>query len=561
MTQNNYKKLLTVLWALILLMGAWQTWDMRHSMSPDGRNYIEMGDAFFRGDMNMIANAYWSPLYPVIIGFFQYIIQPQPFYKFALLHGVNFLIFIFALFAFHVMLKSLIKYYHLLNEDKKWLKIPDTIWIVLGYALFIWGSIFVIKVNDECPDMLVSGLIYLAISQILKIKLKSNSWMPWILLGVFLGLAYWAKAYMFITGFILILLTFFAGKGSTLRVIKVFLTLILFFFISLPWIHTLSSAKGRITFGDSGRLNYAWYVNKTQMYLHWQGNDPKRGIPEHTTRQIHHSPDIYEFAEPVGGSWPAGYDPTYWYEGVQPFFNLGLQVRVIEEILLKYFNLIAPTLGIAIVGFLILASLNIKPSLRRILSLWWLLVPSIFVLGMFALVHVEDRMIAPWIVILGLGLFAGICVESSKLSPNVIQKSGWIISGYIVLMILFPMLMHSMADLRECVKGRNPWPHPQMEIVNAIQNHGIQERSRIALIGNGYDAYWAYLANIRIISEMDNNSIETFKAMTSEEKKQMIEVFKKTDAKYLISKDALSVRNIEGWTSLSGSSFAVYPLN
>src|SRR5581483_8020191 len=32
-------------------------------------------------------------------------------------------------------------------------------------------------------------------------------------------------------------------------------------------------------------------------------------------RTILHSPPVFEFGEPIGGSYPPWYDPTYWHDG------------------------------------------------------------------------------------------------------------------------------------------------------------------------------------------------------------------------------------------------------
>ena len=34
-------------------------------------------------------------------------------------------------------------------------------------------------------------------------------------------------------------------------------------------------------------------------------------------RKVHASPDVFEYATPVGGTLPVFYDPTYWYEGLR----------------------------------------------------------------------------------------------------------------------------------------------------------------------------------------------------------------------------------------------------
>ena len=64
-----------------------------HSMNADGISYLDMGDAYFRGDWQMAVNGVWSPLYAWILGAALYVIQPSLHWEFAVVHLVNFLIY------------------------------------------------------------------------------------------------------------------------------------------------------------------------------------------------------------------------------------------------------------------------------------------------------------------------------------------------------------------------------------------------------------------------------------------------------------------------------------
>src|SRR5207244_11393935 len=53
----------------------------------------------------------------------------------------------------------------------------------------------------------------------------------------------------------------------------------------------------------------------------WQGGTPGYGKPRHPTRLIYPTPPVYEFAGPIGGTYPMWTDPSYWYTGVRARFN------------------------------------------------------------------------------------------------------------------------------------------------------------------------------------------------------------------------------------------------
>ena len=70
------------------------------------------------------------------------------------------------------------------------------------------------------------------------------------------------------------------------------------------------SEKHRFTFGDSGKLNYAWFVGGTWPYTGWNGQPPENGTPVHGPRRISEAPLILEFRTPVSGTHPLWYDPS-----------------------------------------------------------------------------------------------------------------------------------------------------------------------------------------------------------------------------------------------------------
>jgi hypothetical protein len=57
-----------VTWSIVVLAGAVQAITTRFYVNPDGVSYINLSDAYFRGDWSAGVNSYWSPLYPFLIG-------------------------------------------------------------------------------------------------------------------------------------------------------------------------------------------------------------------------------------------------------------------------------------------------------------------------------------------------------------------------------------------------------------------------------------------------------------------------------------------------------------
>jgi hypothetical protein len=153
--------------------------------SLDGISYIEIGEAYFRADWNAALSAYWSPLYSWILGLFLTVSDPSPFWEFAVVEVTNFVIFLFVLFSFDFFLQVL------LNAKEDELQKPA--WISAGYALFFVASFRWIRVSVDSPDLLLSGIVYLAAGMLLKQNEYTNR-QQYATFGIVLGLGYLAKA-------------------------------------------------------------------------------------------------------------------------------------------------------------------------------------------------------------------------------------------------------------------------------------------------------------------------------------------------------------------------------
>src|SRR5262245_31136988 len=63
---------------LAVALGGLHTWAAisRFSMNPDGIAYLDMADAYMRGDWRAAINPVWSPLYAWLLGPVMRLVQP-----------------------------------------------------------------------------------------------------------------------------------------------------------------------------------------------------------------------------------------------------------------------------------------------------------------------------------------------------------------------------------------------------------------------------------------------------------------------------------------------------
>src|SRR6266567_4960977 len=196
----NCRLLRIFCWVLALALGAAQAWATRFTMNPDGVSYLDIGDAYWRGDWHNAINAYWSPLYSWILGFFLKVLKPSMYWEYPVVHLVNLLIYVAALASFEFFLATFIA--DRKKRDQEFLKkglmgLPESAWWLLGYNLFVSSSLLLIGLAFVTPDMCAAAFLYLASGLVLRIRSSVVTRRTFAVLGVVLGAAYLAKAVMF----------------------------------------------------------------------------------------------------------------------------------------------------------------------------------------------------------------------------------------------------------------------------------------------------------------------------------------------------------------------------
>jgi hypothetical protein len=557
-------RLIAIFWIIAIVLGAFHAWAGRHVMDPDGISYLDIGDAYFRGDWNTAINAFWSPLYPWLLGLAMRILKPSPYWEFAVVHLVNFAAFLCALGCFHIFLLELIRYHR--NQtvgasgDGR-VTLPEWAWLALGYILFFWSSFsMIVRVT---PDTCVAASVYLTASLLLRIRRGVASWLTFVLLGVVLGFGYLAKAIMFPMAFVFLGVSLFSVGSFRRALPRVLMALVIFLLVTGPFIVAISKAKGRLTFGESGRLNYAWHVNGITPHVHWQGENPGSGTPKHPTRKIFDAPAIYEFGSPIGGTYPPLYDPSYWYEGVRLHFDLKEQINVLVESARFYFNIFFRTQPSLVVGFLILCLMSRRGWLcvKDVVKHSSLLIPGIAALGIYSLVHVEQRYISPFVVLLWAGAFSGVSLPDS-------EESGRLLASVSMAMLLIMAMMIGPPNARviysvacDLMNWRVLPADLQWQVADGLSRMGIQPRDSVASIGNSDDAYWARLAKVRIVAEMPSKDADTFWAADDAVKSQVIQTFARAGAKVIVAEKAPSHISTIGWQQIGKTDHYVYFLS
>jgi len=543
-SQRPWQRYLEVsLWTTGALLGFFHTWANRHYLTnADAMSYLDIAEAYLRGDWSKAVNSYWSPLYSWVIAGGLLLIKPSPYWKFSVLHLINFFIYIFTFGCFGFFIRELIRFHRNRTGEElgqsKFVTFPDWGWLGLGYSIFIWSTLYLIKVSLESPDLLLAGFVYLSSGILLLIHRRKESWFPFVFLGTSLGLGYLTKTVMLPLSLAFLAAAALSVQGIRKSLPRITLTLGTMLLVISPFVSAISLAKGRLTLGDSGRLNYLWAIEGIPP-RHWQGQDDSNGRPRHRTQKLLDVPPVYKFADNVGGTYPLAYDPSYWYEGAVSHFDLKRQLKVLIQSLQPLYDLylewgVQNSLMVCYV-FLIIMRRRRSGIFKDLWSVFPIALPALGGLGIYSLINVQGRYLAPFIVLGWLALFSGLRLSQSKEAQRVLASVAIALIATIMSSVVISSFGEVRAAAKDLIAGEDVTTHDQWLVAEGLKQMGVENGAPVAVIGDSYRAFWAHLAGLQIIAEIPGEHSMGFWALDGPAQKRAIQAFAQTGAKVIVA--------------------------
>ena len=538
-------------WCAVLVLGLLNVLARRNDVTPDSISYIEIGWATARGGLHQLVNAYWSPLYPFLLSLVFRFFHPPVEWDFTAAHLLNFAVYIASFASFGLFQKELNLQREAAGElAGKYLPVPPrTMWI-WGSIFFLWASYYWLGPVWATPDLCVAVLVYLATALLFRIRDGRGNLLVFAGFGALLGVGYLAKAAMFPLAFVFLFSAFclsrIAGASFLSAALRTLLATLVFAGITVPFILALSAAKGRPTFGDSGRINYAEFVNRATRSVHWQGEPPGTGTPLHASRKIFSDPEVFEFSSPVPGSYSPWYDPSYWYDGVRPHFSVKAQAWALfraSNMYLKIFSksgaLWVVLLAIVVVGRKLLGWGRSSSGASLVF------LPSVAALAMYSLVLVEFRYVAPFALMLMMWMLSRMKIATGA-GPLLVRRFHFVI-------ILAPALAIAWAAGRDLYDVARNKPFEPWVVAQRLHEMGIPPGTDVGYIGTGLDAYWAHLAGVRIIVEIPDEQQSRFIRAGATRRQQVLALFSSVGAKAVVTKNANAANSADGWRPIPGT--------
>jgi hypothetical protein len=391
-----------VTWIVLLILAALQAWSARFGATPDGVSYVDLSDAVVTGRLADLVNAYWSPLYPALLGLLRLIARPSPYWEFGLVHFLNLLLFAASIAAFEYFLDALSAAVAPLGRRE----LETTSGRLIAYAIFGVLSLMMTPLTLPTPDLLVTTASLVAFGAMLRLRAEPARTRYSLTLGLALAVGALAKSFIVPWSVVVFLTMWIATRRAGPRPMAIAAAAWLLFVG--PWCAVLSVHQGHPTFGDTGRLTYIWNVNGIE--------SPSLKIMPRGSTSLAGESVLEGVAVTMNarGTNPVWFDPARWYTGLRPRWEPEKQLMVFSSIATQVFSTLGPVL---LIVWLIFVTVTREERRAWVGRLWIVVIPAIVAIGAYSMVLVTTRYIAPFILLLTLAVGFGLRWPS-RLAPG-----------------------------------------------------------------------------------------------------------------------------------------------
>ncbi len=451
-----------------------------------------------KGDPGAYFHPYWSPLLPALVALTMKLTSPFHVPALLLAHGVIAISAIagLACFAFFAAEWR----YLLQSKIENVSRVADVSRVLFGLALYLFAVIKLIGAEVVSPDIPVMAIVLALAGTSCRLASGRGGWRSAIGLGFLLAAGYFTKAALLPLGLLLVLLMALLWFRGRARRRYILVALLVYAAVAGAYIGILSARQHRLTFGESGRLNYAWSVlGNAPMYAGWTQGSEASGAPVHPLQVLGWHPAIFAFGNTTPGTVPLWYDPSYFYQGLKFHFSLRMQIR---QLLRVPGQLAGPMRGSAFAILLVLILLSVpvilhdlkrKPFGMPKLGASWLMAWAVGAYCMYSLVSMKPRYVAPFFVLL-----VYLVAEElyTRLPLGAVRLGGGVLLAGTIL--LCADLVVSQTVRRQLIPPGNSGKTQQV-VADNLKEMGVSSGEKIAVLADPFDVYYAFLDHLHVV--------------------------------------------------------------
>jgi hypothetical protein len=98
--------------------------------------------------------------------------------------------------------------------------------------------------------------------------------------------------------------------------------------------------------------------------------------------------------------------------------------------------------------------------------------------------------------------------------------------------------------------------HPA--IAEGLRHLGVGQGDTVGFLGYSFSAFWARLARVRIVAELEPQHAAEFWSATGERQDAVLRAFATAGARVVVSEPARTAQNPPGWAHIGNTGYLVY---
>lgn len=500
--------------SMAILMLGYVRYDPYHPYG-DSISYMDIASAMLHGRWRDIVNGLWNPGYPALLALGKLLTHADRFHELHVFYWVNYCIFIFSILCTTYLIRALVQTRRAINElgDCKihW-AVQSRLLYLLAYAVvFIsWQQEY--SLGNILVDPLFASLFVLAFGIFFQ-ALRTRLYRYHIALGITLGFAYLVKSTGLVLGIAifgcLFIAEVFLSKRPMRTVLRLASGMVALLVVISPYVVALSIQKGRISFGESARLNYAWQVAGTEMYHLLPDQTSRFGNSsvklKHPEVELLSDPVVVGFSNFKHATYALWFDPSYYNDGISPHFSILQMMHAMlrgSRKLLRF--IMGHPLPIVLFFFFIVEHARIHKSKEIRLTFLAVCIIASLNFAMFLPFFLLPRYVAGAFWIFLSSAFALMAVKpiNHERRQALLQGAIWMFVCAVMLSAAQDVFAKRQTDI--VFFGNRPgWNDAtELGVAQRLRQIGITGGQQIACFECFYGEDWLRLAKIHITSEI-----------------------------------------------------------
>ena len=539
-----------------------------YDMNADSVSYLDLADLIHAHQWHWVVNAYWHPGYPALLLLSRTVLRSSLLHELLAARLLNLAMTGLLFLAVRFALRSAVELRQSLEardglRGSKPLRLETLDVAAAGMTLI--SVMRELSPRSVRPDVLLAALLISGSAFLMRAGARKSVG-SFTGLGICFGLGFLVKSVAFPV-FVVALLLIPIVAGSWKSTVKgMAIAGLIFAALAGPYIGALSRQKGRFSAGDSGGLNYAWFVDGADRF-ELQKNDPSRyglarGELKHTSAQLMKSPPIYFFGT-MPGTEPQWLDPSYWNDGLKPRFNLKAEIRETMSgvrIVVQYFVL-RPQYALLLGVLAMLGGRWRKKDFGRRGAGPVLLLAAAQV-GMYLVVYTEPRYIANAVLLTLIVLLAMIRIPETEYGQDAAAMCAALFLGMLLCNSFTDSLQNMKGEQRVEGKATGAYNRATFTAGESLASApGIAPGDTVACLGEAAcrdDSYWARLARVTIRTEIFADKDTPLEVWQRADQAATVAIVRSTGAKAIVANFGQDVPRGE-WQRLgSGGYFVLF---